>query len=71
MADGSDAAWGRYVRECFVARQTPVAEPPPPPPGSADNPDEPSWASPARGDTAIKRPPPLNVLKDTYDHSCY
>jgi hypothetical protein len=53
MTDGADAAWGRYVRECFVARQTPAAEPPPPPPGSADNPDEPSWA--LREDLALLR----------------
>ena len=25
----------------------------------------------AEGDTIIKCPSPLNVLKDTYDHSCY
>ena len=26
---------------------------------------------PAAGEPAIKRPSPLNVLKDTYDHSFY
>ena len=25
----------------------------------------------AAGESVIKRPSPLNVLKDTYDHSCY
>ena len=25
----------------------------------------------ARGESVIKCPSPLNMLKDTYDHSCY